>query len=221
MSRDHTLNFISVLLTHFEDLNVVKNGICPPKGRLPPIVTDEIELFLSSVLPLVMAYISEAPLVIVNGLLSILMEKNNVVAISRSKVGLAFLTIFLTRIEVLRQSGGSFIGMMAPSPEVPLARSSELFSNLFNSLQNHFLAIFPSLMSQIDDLYAWQFLASLSVGLNLDQQHTLVLELRDKVIEQITLASRGHLPSDVAATKITNVNLFLHALGLDASQVNV
>jgi DNA topoisomerase 2-associated protein PAT1 len=35
------------------------------------------------------------------------------------------------------------------------------------------------------------------------------------------MASSNRLPEEQAAHKISNVNLFLHALGLDASQVTV
>ncbi|KAJ9065096.1 DNA topoisomerase 2-associated protein pat1 [Entomophthora muscae] len=122
---------------------------------------------------------------------------------------------------MLRQSGGNLVGFMAPSPEVPLAQSVELYTVLFSSLSNHFLAIFPPSSSQIEDSYVWQFLAALSVGLTLEQQHQLVLEVREKVIENVTNATRGHYPPEIAQIKIANVNLFLHALGLDASQVNV
>ncbi|KAI0219563.1 DNA topoisomerase 2-associated protein pat1 [Massospora cicadina] len=221
LSPDQTLSFITALLANLEELNVCRNGVCPPKGRLSPAMLEEVELFLLSVCPLVLNYVSEAPLVTVNGLLGLLTERNSVVWLSRSKVGLAILTLFLTRIETLRQSGGTLVGYMAPSPEVPLTRSAELYMALFSSLQNHFLAIFPPTSSQIEDTHVWQFLAALSVGLTLEQQHQLVLEVREKVIENVSNATRGHFAPEVAQVKIANVNLFLHALGLDASQVNV
>jgi len=221
LTPDQTLNFITALLSGLEGTNVCKNGVCPPKGQLAPVIIEEVELFLSTICPPILNYVNEAPLVIINGLLGLLIEKNNVAWISRSKVGLAFLTLFLTRIETLRQSGGSMVGLMAPSPEIPLLQSVELYGNLFSSLQNHFLAIFPPTSSSIEDVYVWQFLAALAVGLNVTQQHQLVIEVREKVLENVTNATRGHIPADAAQTKIANVNLFLHALGLDASQVNV
>jgi DNA topoisomerase 2-associated protein PAT1 len=44
---------------------------------------------------------------------------------------------------------------------------------------------------------------------------------RDRVMENIVLAKSNRLPLDQANHRIANVNLFLHALGLDASQVSV
>lgn len=44
---------------------------------------------------------------------------------------------------------------------------------------------------------------------------------RDRVMENIILAKRNRLPLDQTSHRISNVNLFLHALGLDASQVSV
>lgn len=40
-------------------------------------------------------------------------------------------------------------------------------------------------------------------------------------MENIVLAKRNRLPIEQASHRIANVNLFLHALGLDASQVSV
>lgn len=44
---------------------------------------------------------------------------------------------------------------------------------------------------------------------------------RDRVMDNIVLAKRNRLPLEQATHRISNVNLFLHALGLDASQVSV
>lgn len=52
------------------------------------------------------------------------------------------------------------------------------------------------------------------------QQHTLVADVRDKVLECATAATAStHLPPDVVEHKRRNVNMLLHALGLDASQL--
>ena len=52
------------------------------------------------------------------------------------------------------------------------------------------------------------------------QQHTLVADVRDKVLECATAATTAkHLPPDVIEHKRRNVNMLLHALGLDASQL--
>lgn len=89
----------------------------------------------------------------------------------------------------------------------------------------------------------WHFLAALAVSSDMHQQQALVTEVREKVIENVvkaknvakaaptdseagsglTAALRGQALSgdEVALGKIRNVNTFLHALGLDASQITV
>lgn len=52
-------------------------------------------------------------------------------------------------------------------------------------------------------------------------KHFFLKLIRDRVMDNIVLAKRNRLPLDQASHRIANVNLFLHALGLDASQVSV
>jgi DNA topoisomerase 2-associated protein PAT1 len=52
------------------------------------------------------------------------------------------------------------------------------------------------------------------------QQQALVAEVREKVLENIVSANGGYVTDEAERqAKIANVNLFLHALGLDSSQV--
>ena len=64
----------------------------------------------------------------------------------------------------------------------------------------------------MDDLYAWQFLAAMAVGASPDQQRILVTEVRDKIFE--VMSTQGDKNRE-------KVNIFLNALGLDASQLSM
>lgn len=80
-----------------------------------------------------------------------------------------------------------------------------------------------------EDEPVWHFLAALAVSADMYQQQQLVTEVRDKVLENVMKAksaakqveTQGALAESVAKAKIENVNTFLHALGLDASQITV
>lgn len=80
-----------------------------------------------------------------------------------------------------------------------------------------------------EDEPVWHFLAALAVNADMNQQQQLVTEVRDKVLENVMKAksaakqveTQGALAESVAKAKIDNVNTFLHALGLDASQITV
>lgn len=78
-----------------------------------------------------------------------------------------------------------------------------------------------------DDEPVWHFLAALAVSSDMSQQQALVTEVREKVLENVMKAKNaaknaaGQNGEAIAAAKLRNVNTFLHALGLDASQITV
>jgi DNA topoisomerase 2-associated protein PAT1 len=83
-----------------------------------------------------------------------------------------------------------------------------------------------------EDEPVWHFLAALAVSSDMHQQQALVTEVRDKVLENCMKAKNAERAAQaqgqnraaaelIAANKIRNVNTFLHALGLDASQITV
>ena len=70
------------------------------------------------------------------------------------------------------------------------------------------------------DQPVWQFLAALALhGVN-EQHSILVKTLREKVLDNLHNATKNWtLNEEERTAKIANVDLFLHALGLDSSQV--
>ncbi|KAI7898347.1 topoisomerase II-associated protein PAT1 [Cokeromyces recurvatus] len=243
LNHDQDLTLLTTVIGHFTKLQVCRYVIYPgttvanvDEAKKQLFVTfEDVELFMNTAAPPLLAFIAEAPLRIIDGLLQFMLDKNDILMIAQTKPGLAFLTMLLSRAEILKQGGGSLQGLPPPTPE-EISRWQELYGNLFNSLKGRYLAIFPSLyylvplnpntpMMQlslaVDDMYVWQFLAAMAVGASMDQQHILVTEVRDRVMDNIVLAKRNRLPLEQASHRISNVNLFLHALGLDASQVSI
>lgn len=113
-----------------------------------------------------------------------------------------------------------------------------VFDHLFQLLSPHFLVLFPStrldiqsspptehVLTQHRDLLdqpVWQFLAAVALHASPDQQSALVAGLREKVLENVASVQKGWVTDEEErSTKLANVNLFLHALGLDSSQVTV
>jgi DNA topoisomerase 2-associated protein PAT1 len=109
-----------------------------------------------------------------------------------------------------------------------------MFDHLFQLLAPHFLLLFPSTRLapilakgghtnkpiDIIDQPVWQFLAALALHASTPQQHTLVTSLREKVRDDVVSANQGWVADeDERRTKLANVNLFLHALGIDSSQI--
>ncbi|KAI8813941.1 topoisomerase II-associated protein PAT1 [Cladochytrium replicatum] len=215
---DQILMLISTLLARLDTLPVSSPN---PKR-------EELDVFMNHVIPPAVAFISEAPLPVVNACMRILLERHNLVWLAKSKVGLAFLTLFLSRAEIMKQ-GGSGAGV-PPSPSTATEQDLQLWSDLYNflfaSLMGNFVAIFPESAegkgakeneegtTPSDEVYVWQFLAAMAVSATtVDHQRVLVTEVRDKVLE----TSRRN----DNAKALANVNLFLNALGLgvDAAQL--
>ncbi|KAJ1976645.1 DNA topoisomerase 2-associated protein pat1 [Dimargaris xerosporica] len=223
LDADQVLRFVMTLVTNFESLDVCRSSFeFGLSGTISAAITEENQLFMNAVLPPMVAFINDAPLSTVNTLLNLFIDRNSVPWVARSKVGLSLLTVFISRGEVLR---------LQDAPAEDLAGFDRLYAKLFGTLQSYFANLFPTTKASLsgdlealakqslDEVYVWQFLAAISIGASPEQQHILVSEVRDKVMEQLTLATKGGLTGNLPSMLIANVNLFLHALGLDASQL--
>ena len=121
-------------------------------------------------------------------------------------------------------------------PNITIAYRQTMFDHLFQLLMSHFVLLFPStrlaaqplpvvaplIHTDILDQPVWQFLAALALHASPDQQSILVTSLREKVLDIVTSVNKGWVADEEERqTKLANVNLFLHALGLDSSQISV
>jgi len=202
-----------------------------------------------------------APLKIVSGMIALFVERNDVVQVARTRPGVAFLTIFLSRAETLKQGSAAATaantGAATEQPETSgedLKQWSEIFNLLFHRLSSP--GVLPSLFSSARlaestpfgrpaaalisnhnadeaDESVWNLAAALAVSASMEQQQVLVQEMREKILENIFAAREnarrmqertGGQPSsefDASDVRIRNVNLLLHALNLDATQIIV
>lgn len=107
-----------------------------------------------------------------------------------------------------------------------------MFDHLFELLTPHLPSLFPSTRIAANmspghvehadhaDQPVWQLLAAIALHAVAEQHHVLVAVLRDKILENVLSVNKGWVASeDERQTKLANVNLFLHALGLDSSQI--
>ncbi|BGP12158.1 hypothetical protein JCM10213_004723 [Rhodosporidiobolus nylandii] len=274
LSPEQTLTLLTLLVATFDTLDVVRESsvldVLPSSSAGAAAarkqVEDKTEALLAAVVPPVMAVVGQAPLRMVTGMLGLLMDRNDLGAIVRSKPGLAFLTILLSRAEGIKQAAAAnpptepeqvqqheqdlqqwtrtfshlFAVLSTPSPLFPgmAAPLLALFpsTRLLASLPFGFLAASPSALlgasalrpgqeADNDDEPVWRFLASVAVCAGPEQQQGLVMGVRDKVVENVRAARAVEggkvkgVGMEVAAAKIRNVNLLLHALSLDASMI--
>ena len=108
-----------------------------------------------------------------------------------------------------------------------------IYDHLFNVIAPYALSLFPSPGALVLSLSSpdfppdaleepvWQFLAMLALHASNEQQQLLVTALREKILDNVVSVSKGLIADEtVQQMKIANVNIFLHALGLDSSQIN-
>lgn len=187
-------DFLSVLIEHFDFLEIVR----------PETSLTVVDAFIAQVLSPLVAFVGEAEWsVVVNGLKA-LFAKRSFVWIALTKAGTVLLCILLSRLEILKASlsGEDATGNLADEAVV-------LTEKMFDGLEGHLLEFFsPSDPSR--DFYAWQCLALLAMNVESDRKRAMILELRDKILEVVE-------GGDERAVK--NLNVFLNALGLDASQL--
>lgn len=87
------------------------------------------------------------------------------------------------------------------------------YTQFFNLLEPSLPYIFPGTVTSGEDMYVWQLLAALGIGASPEQQSRLVLAVKDRVMDTVSLAKT--LPQDMAAQRLQNVNLFMRSIGLD------
>ncbi|BFZ58885.1 DNA topoisomerase 2-associated protein pat1 [Savitreella phatthalungensis] len=217
LSEQRRLTLLTVVVAHLDMLDVVRLARHDATPQLSKELKDEVDLFHQTVLPPLLNYVSSAPLNIVAALLLMLLGRNHLELLLMSKVGLSFLTMFISRAELAKQQSlesGDGGGATAQD----LAGWQSAYDGMFAKIEPKLTLIFPPPEPYTDEVYPWQFLASLALAASPDQQHAIVNEARDRVLDNVQ--NTKTLPPQIATLKRQNVNLFLNAIGLDASQLD-
>ena len=164
--------------------------------RLDAPETD-INLFVNPLLASLVPYVSKCDWNQLLVPLHALMAKSAFLWIICSKAGLVLLCILLSRAEILKGEHAS--------------EAMHLFESLSDQLTDHLCEIFANLHGVDSEFYGWQLMALLALNVDGDRKRAIVLELRERIL---IVANSG----DQRA--IANLNIFLNALGLDASQLS-
>ncbi|GJJ11363.1 hypothetical protein Clacol_005595 [Clathrus columnatus] len=204
-----------------------------------------VHAFEEYVLDPLLSALAVAPLSFVSGQLHLLTDP---VTIARTRPGIILLTHIFTRAAVIKdrtltfQAGGVTDGMIGED----IATAEEFqqwqtcFDNLFQLFAPHFLSFFPSIRiiaslpygaeTQLQNSLAldaadqpvWGFFAAMAVPATLEQQGLIVTQLREKVLEIVLRIQQGWIVDENERDlKLRNINSFLHAIGLDSSQINL
>ncbi|KAF1966165.1 hypothetical protein BU23DRAFT_560490 [Bimuria novae-zelandiae CBS 107.79] len=206
IDEQERITVVTMIVVHLDQLPVVSHGTATTEEPLSAAMREDIELFLGTVIPPVFAHVSESPLNIIIGLLGLILDRTNMHVVARCKVGMSLLTILISRAELLKQS----------APEMnqnDWEQWNDLYNRLFDAVEPVLPVIFPGGINDTDDMYIWQFLAAMGVGASPEQQQRLVIGVKDRVMETVTVSKA--LPAEMAGARLANVNLFMRAIGLD------
>jgi DNA topoisomerase 2-associated protein PAT1 len=205
INEQERITVVTMIVVHLDALTVVSHAIATPEEPLTATIREEVDLFAQTVTPPIHAHISDSPLNIVVGLLGLVLDRTNLHVVARSKIGLLLLTILISRAELLKQS--------APEMTNEWAQWTDLYNRLFDVVEPVLPFLFPGSINDTDDMYIWQFLAAMGVGASPEQQQRLVLGVKDRVMETVSVSKA--LPVEMASARTANVNLFMRAIGLD------
>ncbi|KIW21536.1 hypothetical protein PV08_02116 [Exophiala spinifera] len=210
IDQEQRVTILTMIVVHLDQLDVIRDArLAPGESQPSPAVREEIDLFSQTVMPCLMQYVSEAPINIIVGLLGLLIDHTNVVQVAHTKIGVAMLTMLLTRAEIVKESGGV--------SDEEWQQWTTLYNRLFDMLEPVLGSIFPAAVNAGDDMYVWQFLAAVGIGASPEQQQRLVIGVKDRVME--TVQQSKTLPAEMSSVRLGNVNLFMRAIGLDVEML--
>ncbi|KAH8594367.1 topoisomerase II-associated protein PAT1 [Bisporella sp. PMI_857] len=205
ITHQQRTTILTMIVVHLDQLDVVRQAqLLTGETLLNARIRENVELFSSAVLPSLFAYLGDAPLDIVAGVLGLVLNIN-VDVVARTRVGVSLLTMVLSRAELIKQGG--------EVNEQEWEQWVNAYNALFDLLEPTLPSIFPGTVNSGEDIYVWQFLAAIGIGAKDEQQQRLVMAVKDRVMETIALAKT--LPPAMAIQRRENVNLFMRSIGLD------
>lgn len=212
INLEQRTTILTMIIVNLDKLDVVRRGsVTDGHINLDAKLREDIELFSIAVCNTLFVFMSELALNMVTGILGLFCSEVNVDLVARTRVGVSFLTMILSRAEIMVQTAG---GRDAIRTQDGGAWETN-YSNFFNILEPTLPHIFPGTPASGEDGYVWQLLAALGIGANAEQQQRLVVAVKDRVLGTVEVAKT--LPQDLARQRLANVNLFMQAIGLDVS----
>jgi DNA topoisomerase 2-associated protein PAT1 len=96
---------LTLIIYHLDQLDVVQGAVISDETTLNSRMRENIELFISTVMPSLMQYFNDTGLDIVDGVLNLVAMKLRVDMIAKTRIGVSMLTLILSRAVLLKQTG--------------------------------------------------------------------------------------------------------------------
>lgn len=107
ITHEQRTTILTMIVVHLDQLDVVRNAqLLSGETLLTAGIRENVELFSLAVMPSLFAYLSEADLDIVTGVLGLILNIN-VDVVARTRVGVSMLTMILSRAELIKQAGSA------------------------------------------------------------------------------------------------------------------
>ncbi|MCJ1312595.1 hypothetical protein MMC25_006269 [Agyrium rufum] len=210
INHNERITMLTMIIVHLDLLDVIRLGqLQPGENQLPASAREAVALFDMAVMPGLMNVFDEAELNIIIGMVGLILDRTNMQNVARTKIGLGILTSLVSRAEPLRQE--------ASTSDEHRDQWFDMFNRLFDAIESYLGMIFPGSVSAGDDVYCWVFLAAMGANASLEQQQRLVIGVKDRVME--TVMQIKTLPPELASQRAAEVNIFMHAIGLDIGQL--
>ncbi|KAK0721731.1 topoisomerase II-associated protein PAT1 [Lasiosphaeria miniovina] len=204
-TQEQRTTILTLIVVNLDNLDVVRNAqVTTGEMQLNSAMRENVELFSVAVMSTLFTFMNELDLDLVAGVLGLVCTRN-VGLIARSKIGVSMLTMILSRAEIIKHGGGG--------SEQSWRAWDATYSQFFDLIEPSLPHIFPGTVHSGEDVYVWQLLAAIGIGAGPDQQQRLVLAVKDRVMDTVSLSKT--LPQDLASQRLQNVNLFMRSIGLD------
>ena len=168
---EQRLTILTIIMVQLDTLDVVRSALPPfSQQQSQSVAREQVDLFLQTVMPTLFSYVTEAPLSIVMGLLSLVLDRVNVQAVAHTRVGLEIFTMFLSQAEIIRKTEAT--------NDQEWEQWLGIYNRLFDTVEPILADIFPGPVSAGHDVYVWQFLATVGTGASPEQQQRLVLAVK-------------------------------------------
>jgi len=170
------LTILTMVMVHLDILDVVRLAQPQQNGAQPSsMAREQIDLFLQAVMPSLFSYVTEGQLNVVIGLLGLVVDRVNLHAVARTRVGLEFLTMLLSRAAIVKATEAT--------DDQTWEQWLGVYSRFFDMAEPLLSDVFPISVNVGQDEYVWQFLAATGSGANPEQQQRLVLGVKSVFLQ--------------------------------------
>ncbi len=171
INETQRLTILTMIILHLDILDVIRLAQPQLRGAQPSTVAlEQIDLFLLAVMPSLFSYVTEAKLDMVIGMLGLVIERVNLNAVARTRVGLELLTMILSRAAIIK--------VTEKTNDDTWEEWLAVYNRFFDMIELSLSDIFPTAVNAGQDQYVWQFLAATGSGAGPEQQQRLVIAVK-------------------------------------------